>query len=111
VEELAEAVREATGEAVELAYVEQRYTGEKPAGAAEEHGIRLEVVKRPEAKRGFVLLPRGWVVERDLRGRRAFGGWSRMTSGCLPRWRAALRRSGEPLPSSSDPRTRVYNIL
>jgi transposase len=32
----------------------------------EEHGIRLEVVKRPEAKRGFVLLPRRWVVERDF---------------------------------------------
>jgi transposase len=66
VEELAEAVQEATGEAVELAYVEQGYTGEEPAEAAEEHGIRLEVVKRPEAKRGFVLLPRRWVVERDF---------------------------------------------
>jgi transposase len=66
VEELAEAVQEATGESVELAYVEQGYTGEDPAEAAEEHGIRLEVVKRPEAKRGFVLLPRRWVLERDF---------------------------------------------
>jgi len=66
VEELAEAVQEATGESVELAYVDQGYTGEKPAEAAKEHGIRLEVVKRPEAKRGFVLLPRRWVVERDF---------------------------------------------
>jgi transposase len=66
VEELAEAVQEATGESVELAYVDQWYTGEEPAEAAEEHGIRLEVVKRPEAKRGFVLLPRRWVVERDF---------------------------------------------
>jgi len=57
VEELAEAVQEATGESVELAYVDQGYTGEEPAEAAEEHGIRLEVVKRPEAKRGFVLPP------------------------------------------------------
>ena len=65
-EELAEAVQEATGESVELAYVDQGYTGEEPAEAAEEHGIRLEVVKRPEAKRGFVLLPRRWVVERDF---------------------------------------------
>jgi transposase len=66
VEELAEAVQEATGESVELAYVDQGYTGEQPAEAAKEHGIRLEVVKRPEAKRGFVLLPRRWVVERDF---------------------------------------------
>src|SRR5918992_737917 len=51
VEKLAEAVQEATGESVELAYVDQGYSGEEPAEAAEEHGIRLEVVKRPEAKR------------------------------------------------------------
>jgi len=66
VEELAEAVQEATGESVELAYVDRGYTGEKPTKAAKEHGIRLEVVKRPEAERGFVLLPRRWVVERDF---------------------------------------------
>jgi transposase len=28
--------------------------------------MRLEVVKHEEAKRGFVLLPRHWVVERDF---------------------------------------------
>ena len=33
------------------------------AEAAHRHGIRLEVVKHPMAKRGFVLLPRRWVVE------------------------------------------------
>ena len=66
VEKLAEAVQEATGESVELAYVDQGYTGEEPAEAAGEHGIRLEVVKHQEAKRGFVLLPRRWVVERDF---------------------------------------------
>lgn len=30
------------------------------------HGIRLEVVKHHEAKRGFVVLPRRWVVERSF---------------------------------------------
>ena len=64
--ELAEAVQEATGESVELAYVDQGYTGEQPAEEAEAHDIRLEVVKHEEAKRGFVLLPRRWVVERDF---------------------------------------------
>jgi len=66
VNELAEAIQEATGESVELAYVDQGYTGEEAAEAAEEYGIRPEVVKRPEAKRGFVLLPRRWVAERDF---------------------------------------------
>ena len=30
------------------------------------HGIQLEVVKHTQAKRGFVLLPRRWVVERSF---------------------------------------------
>jgi transposase len=64
--ELAEAVQEATGESVELAYVDQGYSGERADGEAQAHGISLEVVKHPEAKRGFVLLPRRWVVERDF---------------------------------------------
>ena len=63
---LAEAVQAATGERVEVAFVDQGYTGDKPAAAAAAHGIRLEVVKLPEAKRGFVLLPRRWVVERSF---------------------------------------------
>ena len=29
-------------------------------------GIHLEVIKLPEAKHGFVLLPRRWVVERSF---------------------------------------------
>lgn len=64
--ELAAQVQEATGESVEPAYVDQGYTGEKPAAAAAAHGIHLEVVKLTEAKRGFVLLPRRWVVERSF---------------------------------------------
>lgn len=64
--ELAAAVQAATDESVEIAFVDQGYTGEKAAAAAHQHGIALEVVKLPEAKRGFVLLPRRWVVERSF---------------------------------------------
>jgi transposase len=64
--ELAGAVQEATGESVELAYVDRGYTGEEPAREAKERGIRLEVVRYPGAKKGFVLLPRRWVVERSF---------------------------------------------
>src|ERR671913_499514 len=63
---LAEAVQDATGESVEIAYVDQGYTGDRPAEAAAAHGIELEVVGLPEAKRGFVLLPRRWVAERSF---------------------------------------------
>jgi transposase len=63
---LAKQVQKETGKSVELAYVDQGYTGEKAAEAAEKQKIELSVVKLPQAKRGFVLLPRRWVVERSL---------------------------------------------
>jgi transposase len=66
VEKLAEEIQQATQENVEIANVDQGYTGERAFELAAEHGIRLEVVKHKEAKRGFVLLPRRWVVERDF---------------------------------------------
>jgi transposase len=66
VEPLAGQVQEVTGEAVEVAFVDQGYTGDQPAQAAAAQGIQLEVVKLPEAKKGFVLLPRRWVVERSF---------------------------------------------
>jgi len=83
VAELAEAVQDVTGEHVEVAFVDQGYTGPDAAQAAQEHGIRLEVVKLPEAKHGFVLLPRRWVVERSFawaaRFRRLARDYERLT--------------------------------
>jgi transposase len=66
VAQLAAQVQEVTGDSVEVAFVDQGYTGEQPAQDAAAHGLHLEVVKLPEAKHGFVLLPRRWVVERRL---------------------------------------------
>jgi transposase len=66
VAELARSVQQVTGQQVEVAFVDQGYTGDEAAEAARRHGIRLDVVKLPEAKRGFVLLPRRWVVERSF---------------------------------------------
>jgi transposase len=66
VSQLATAVQEATGEHVRVAYVDQGYTGPDAADAAAAAGITLEVVKLPDVKRGFVLLPRRWVVERSF---------------------------------------------
>ena len=77
--ELARQVQQITEQNVELAYVDQGYTGETAEQAAAEHGIQLEVVKHTEAKRGFVLLPRRWVVERSFA------------------WAARFRRSGSRL--------------
>jgi transposase len=66
VKRLARDMQRATGDSVHLAYVDQGYTGEETAMDAAEHGIQLHVVKLPEARRGFVLLPRRWVVERSF---------------------------------------------
>ena len=63
---LAATVQQVTGDTVELADVDQGYTGPVPQADAAEHGIRLEVVKHPATQRGFVLLPRRWVVERSF---------------------------------------------
>ena len=84
VERLAAAVQEATGETVEVAYVDQGDTGEQPATDAAAHGIQLEVVKHPAGTRGFVLLPRRWVVERSFawktRFRRLVRDYERLTT-------------------------------
>jgi transposase len=85
VSELAGQVQHATGQTVRIAFADQGYTGTEPAQAARDQGIELQVVKLPEAKKGFVLLPRRWVVERRF-------GW-------LNRFRR-LTRDYERLPEA-----------
>jgi transposase len=63
---LAEEVQDVTGGTVKVAFVDQGYTGASTAEATAEHGVELIVVKHHEAKKGFVLLPRRWVVERTF---------------------------------------------
>jgi len=63
---LTQHVQEVTGQTVEVAFVDQGYTGEEVAATAAAQGIHLMVVKLEEAKRGFVLLPKRWVIERSF---------------------------------------------
>ena len=60
------AIREVTDATVEITFVDQGFIGEDAANAAESKGVRLEVVKHVEAKRGFVPPPRRWGVERSF---------------------------------------------
>jgi len=83
--DLVQEIQERTGDKVKVAFVDQGYSGEEPATQAANRGVRLEVVKLEEAKRGFVLLPRRWVVERSF-------GWA-------ARFRR-LARDYERLPTS-----------
>jgi transposase len=66
VEALAAQVQAASGERAAIAYVDSGCTGPDPAASAAAHGIELVVVKTPEAKRGFILLPKRWIVERSF---------------------------------------------
>jgi transposase len=65
VAELAQQVQHVTRDAVEIAYVDQGYTGEQAAQDAQIHHMQLDVVKPPEVKRGFVLLPKRWGIKRS----------------------------------------------
>lgn len=85
VAELARQVQEFRGETVKVAFADQGYTGEGAAQAARNEGVDLQVSKLQEAKEGFVLLPRRWVVERSF-------GW-------LNRFRR-LARDYERLPET-----------
>lgn len=66
VKQLADDVQTVTDNSVTVAFVDQGYTGDEPAQDAKAAGIELLVVKLPQAKKGFVLLPRRWVVERSF---------------------------------------------
>lgn len=89
VAELCGAVQAATGQSVALAYVDQGYTGAQVAADAAAHGVTLEVVAHPATRRGFVLLPRRWVVERTFawmaRSRRMARDYER-TQAVLAGW-------------------------
>ena len=51
--------------------------------AAQTCGIRLQVIKHPEAERSFVLLPRRWVVERSFGWLgHVFGSWRVTMNAC-----------------------------
>lgn len=94
VADLAADVQQATGQTVSLAYADQGYTGDQPVADAAAHGITLQVVKpdrqkkvkkaQKAKKKGFVLLPRRWVVERSFawmgRFRRLARDYERLTT-------------------------------
>ena len=77
-----------------LIWADQAYTGELVAwlwGLRPWRKVRLEIVKRPEGTKGFLLLPKRWVVERTF-------GW-------FGRYRR-LSKDYEYLPQTSE--TMIY---
>jgi transposase len=110
VAELCEEVQQATGQSVRVAFADQGYTGDQPAADAANHGIELVVGKPAEAKTGFVLLPKRWVMERTFgwlgRFRRLARDYERLAETLAGwHWVAAvvllLKRLAELLAESS----------
>lgn len=103
---IAKAIQAETGESVEIAFVDQGYTGEKPAAAAPEHGIAVEVVKaaggqarlRPAAKTmgGRAILRLGHPVptaRQRLRCAQTLGDLPLVAFACvMPKTAAKLRQ-------------------
>lgn len=64
--EIIDEVQSFTGQHLRVMYADQGYTGENAANSAADRGVGLVIVKLAEAKHGFVLLPKRWVVERSF---------------------------------------------
>jgi transposase len=63
--DLCEHVQEVTGDSVLTMFADGGYTGETVQDEALVHIIELVVVQKPGEAKGFVLLPKRWVVERS----------------------------------------------
>ena len=73
---------------LQLLWADARYQGPLVATAAAALGLRVEVVRAPAGTKGFVVLPRRWVVERSF-------GW-------LSKYRRVAGRDYETNPLVSE---------
>lgn len=73
---------------LQLLWADARYQGPLVATAAAALGLRVEVVSKPPGTKGFVVLPRRWVVERSF-------GW-------LSKYRRVVGRDYETNPLVSE---------
>ena len=86
VRRLARRLQAATGDTVQLAFVDQGYTGEAPAQEAARQGIQLEVVKLPYVKRASCCCRADGSWSAASPGRRVSAGWPATMNDCLRRW-------------------------
>ncbi len=73
---------------LQLLWADARYQGPRVVTAAAALGLRVEVVSKPSGTKGFVVLPRRWVVERSF-------GW-------LSKYRRVAGRDYETNPRTSE---------
>jgi putative transposase len=51
---------------LETVYADSAYAGLAPGGASAVAAVTVEIVKRPEAAEGFIVLAKRWIVERTF---------------------------------------------
>jgi transposase len=95
---------------VKRIYADGGYQGQRVRAAAARTGTwKIEIIKRSDIARGFVVLPKRWVVERTLawisRNRRLCRDFERYTRSVaafirLAMIRIMLRRLNTPCPSN-----------
>ena len=87
---LARQVQAATQRSVKLAYVDQGYTGEKPAAQAEAQGIELEVLNSPRPSAASCCCRAAGWSSVPSRGWRVSVAFLVTTNGSLPLWRVYI---------------------
>ncbi len=64
---------------LERLFADGAYSGMETAAAAKRIGkVSLEIVKRSDAAKGFVVLPKQWIVEKSFGGAAAAAAWPRI---------------------------------
>ena len=94
---LADAVQEATGNTVELAWVDQGYTGEDPAEEAAAGGLTSPSSACRRRRRASCCCPGAGWWSAPSPGRPASAGWPKTMNGCPKRSRDCI---SSPLPAS-----------
>ena len=104
VQALCQDVQEATGHSVQVAWVDQGYTGQEAAQGAQEEGIQLMVVKLQEAKRASCSCPSscpgGGLWRGASPGLHAFDVWLKTSRDCRKPLRGC---TSSPSPASCSP--------
>ena len=64
--DLCHQIRKVTGDRVDVVLADGGYTGEQAETDAALLDVELVVVKRPTGAKGFILLPKRWIIERNF---------------------------------------------
>ena len=80
----------------ELAWTDRGYMGKQPRRDAQAYGVELRVIKLTDVKKGSMLLPKRWIVERSFAWAARFRRLARLRATARCAARIALRGLRHP---------------